>query len=36
MAACFRYIVRDVGVAIEFYTKQLGFKLRDASCAPLR
>jgi catechol 2,3-dioxygenase-like lactoylglutathione lyase family enzyme len=27
MAVCFRYIVDDVNVAIEFYTKQLGFKL---------
>ncbi len=27
MAACFRYIVNDVNAAIEFYTKQLGFKL---------
>jgi catechol 2,3-dioxygenase-like lactoylglutathione lyase family enzyme len=27
MAACVRYIVDDVSAAIEFYTKQLGFKL---------
>src|SRR6478672_2088957 len=29
MVACFRYIVRDVGIAIEFYTKQLGFVNHD-------
>jgi catechol 2,3-dioxygenase-like lactoylglutathione lyase family enzyme len=34
MAACFRYIVRDVGVAIEFYTKQLGFKLEMHPAPP--
>ena len=27
MPASFRYIVRDVDAAIEFYTTQLGFKL---------
>ena len=27
MAACFRYIVDDVNVAIDFYTKNLGFKV---------
>jgi catechol 2,3-dioxygenase-like lactoylglutathione lyase family enzyme len=27
MAACFRYIVDDVGAAIAFYTEHLGFKL---------
>lgn len=27
MAACFRYIVNDVGAAIDFYTRHFGFKL---------
>ncbi|WP_404943368.1 VOC family protein [Rhizobium ruizarguesonis] len=27
MAACFPYIVNDVSVAIDFYTRLLGFKL---------
>jgi predicted enzyme related to lactoylglutathione lyase len=27
MAACFRYIVNDVSVAIDFYTKLLGFQV---------
>ncbi len=27
MAACFRYIVNDVDVAIDFYTRHLGFKV---------
>jgi catechol 2,3-dioxygenase-like lactoylglutathione lyase family enzyme len=27
MAACFRYIVDDVDVAIDFYTRNLGFKV---------
>ena len=27
MAACFRYIVKDVGAAIDFYTRHLGFKV---------
>jgi predicted enzyme related to lactoylglutathione lyase len=27
MAACFRYIVKDVGAAIDFYTSHLAFKV---------
>ena len=27
MAACFRYIVRDVDAAIDFYSRHLGFKV---------
>jgi catechol 2,3-dioxygenase-like lactoylglutathione lyase family enzyme len=27
MAACFRYIVNDVSAAIDFYTRNLGFKV---------
>jgi catechol 2,3-dioxygenase-like lactoylglutathione lyase family enzyme len=27
MVACFRYIVNDVSAAIEFYTRNLGFKV---------
>ena len=34
MPACFRYIVRDVDAAIEFYTKQLGFKLEMHPAPP--
>ena len=34
MAACFRYIVTDVNAAIEFYTKQLGFKLEMHPAPP--
>ena len=34
MAACFRYIVNDVNAAIEFYTKQLGFKLEMHPAPP--
>ena len=34
MAACFRYIVDDVNVAIEFYTKLLGFKLEMPPAPP--
>jgi predicted enzyme related to lactoylglutathione lyase len=34
MAACFRYIVNDVNTAIEFYTKQLGFKLEMHPAPP--
>jgi catechol 2,3-dioxygenase-like lactoylglutathione lyase family enzyme len=34
MAVCFRYIVDDVNVAIEFYTKQLGFKLEMHPAPP--
>ena len=34
MPVCFRYIVRDVDAAIEFYTKQLGFKLEMHPAPP--
>jgi catechol 2,3-dioxygenase-like lactoylglutathione lyase family enzyme len=34
MPACFRYIVRDVDAAIEFYTTQLGFKLEMHPAPP--
>ena len=34
MPACFRYIVRDVDAAIEFYTRQLGFKLEMHPAPP--
>jgi catechol 2,3-dioxygenase-like lactoylglutathione lyase family enzyme len=34
MAACVRYIVDDVSAAIEFYTKQLGFKLEMHPAPP--
>ncbi len=34
MAVCFRYIVDDVNVAIEFYTKQLGFKVEMHPAPP--
>jgi predicted enzyme related to lactoylglutathione lyase len=34
MAACVRYIVNDVGAAIEFYTKNLGFKLEMHPAPP--
>ncbi len=34
MAACVRYIVDDVKAAIEFYTKQLGFKLEMHPAPP--
>ncbi len=34
MAACFRYIVNDVGAAIDFYTKHLGFKLEMHPAPP--
>ncbi len=34
MAACFRYIVNDVKAAIEFYTKQLGFRLEMHPAPP--
>ncbi|MGH7032649.1 MAG: VOC family protein [Stellaceae bacterium] len=34
MAACFRYLVNDVGAAIEFYTKHLGFKLEMHPAPP--
>jgi catechol 2,3-dioxygenase-like lactoylglutathione lyase family enzyme len=34
MPACFRYIVRDVDAAIEFYTKHLGFKLEMHPAPP--
>jgi len=34
MPACFRYIARDVDAAIEFYTKQLGFKLEMHPAPP--
>ena len=34
MPACFRYIVDDVDASIEFYTKQLGFKLEMHPAPP--
>jgi catechol 2,3-dioxygenase-like lactoylglutathione lyase family enzyme len=34
MAACVRYIVNDVTAAIEFYTKELGFKLEMHPAPP--
>lgn len=34
MTACVRYIVNDVGAAIEFYTKNLGFKLEMHPAPP--
>jgi len=34
MAACFRYIVNDVGAAIAFYTQHLGFKLEMRPAPP--
>ena len=34
MPACFRYIVNDVNAAIEFYSKQLGFKLEMHPAPP--
>ena len=34
MPVCFRYIVRDVDAAIEFYTKQLAFKLEMHPAPP--
>ena len=34
MPVCFRYIVRDVDAAIEFYTKQPGFKLEMHPAPP--
>jgi len=34
MAACVRYIVNDVDVAIDFYTKHLGFKLEMHPAPP--
>ena len=34
MAACFRYIVNDVSAAIEFYTRNLGFKLEMHPAPP--
>jgi catechol 2,3-dioxygenase-like lactoylglutathione lyase family enzyme len=34
MAACFRYIVDNVDASIDFYTKQLGFKLEMHPAPP--
>ena len=34
MAACFRYIVNDVGAAIAFYRDQLGFRLEMHPAPP--
>jgi len=34
MAACFRYIVKDVNASIVFYTKHLGFKLEMHPAPP--
>ena len=34
MAACFRYIVDNVGAAIDFYTKHLGFKVEMHPAPP--
>lgn len=34
MAACFRYIVNDVSAAIDFYTRNLGFKLEMHPAPP--
>ena len=34
MAACFRYIVDDVGASIDFYTQQLGFTLEMRPAPP--
>jgi catechol 2,3-dioxygenase-like lactoylglutathione lyase family enzyme len=34
MAACFRYIVNDVGAAIDFYTRHLEFKLEMHPAPP--
>ena len=34
MATCFRYIVDDVGAAIDFYTKHLGFKVEMHPAPP--
>ena len=34
MTACFRYIVNDVSVAIDFYTQHLGFKVEMYPAPP--